>query len=478
MLTTTRRGVRLAIAWVAMAVPFLAGAECSPTSPACSVDDDANGVLSCPAGESAVCINRCVPLGQSGDECDLDPCLTPHLCRNGLSCQADTGTCQETAAGPLQACDPTLTPAAAEESCSSGTFCRAFSCDESDRPPAWLHESAEGMCFVPQREGESCDANWLDLFDEGSAGSFCRPCEPGTQCQPHPEHGNPVCLRPCSDESDCPCERPTCESGVCEVECRESQTSCSDDGLGCCDPEASCLDVVVPTLGAMSVSRSFCCRPTGASCESASECCPNAVCNSGQCELCGSYPGAAPTASGCCGDLVPRMTDEGLVCGLPCPLAMSNTICRTWDGTCGSEQHWICDPVQGDVCPVDSADPDEGSPCVDEYWTSECGFSVRGTLVCDGELTCDENEDEFCITGGGPCGQMGVPDCPSNIFEFGCMNNSDCVPGSFCVRSMNGTAVIGSYCRACSVPNLPPACWRPGQNPGCDVYPPGVTCGS
>ncbi|MBZ0122061.1 MAG: hypothetical protein K8H88_34020, partial [Sandaracinaceae bacterium] len=335
-----RRGFQLL--GVLTLLPWLLGAECSPPAP-CGGDADGDGLLDCAPEERAACLSLCVVLGQEGDPCVVDPCSVGPagtVCATGYTCVA--GQCEPANDLLWQACDPGILLGDSSY-CSSGTYCADLqNCEDLDLPP-WLDASALGVCLLPAREGERCMGNYADL----QSGPVCSPCSPGLECLPAPWNGAiDVCQRGCTTDDDCPCDvvaqGNACTSGYCRI-CMRNGLRCEEGGAECCDldPDTQCRSVSFfdPQSETYWRTDNFCCRPQGATCVQDADCCPNARCNGGTCEGCGSFPGAPPGDAGCCPGLVLR-TAPGAdpVCGLPCPNAQAGRTCRYADTLCGADQ--------------------------------------------------------------------------------------------------------------------------------------------
>ena len=426
---------------------FSLGAECSPTPPACGegpCDEDT---------ELPACISSCVPKLSRADAlratCHTDPCHPDvvggavALCPSPLTCVPSTGepgggfgTCQDLGQTFATACDPD----SPFEACQSGTYCKPTDAYSGTGPgcPNFDNLNGEpGLCALPRREGNGCDANW------GNPG--CNVCEPGTLCLPDDTRGGRlICQRPCEDDSQCPCdglsgETSEClEDGACSIciahrsscEYREpdpeleslcasdpTEPACADysrnDPYLCCHPEDECDPALDNPLEPGELALGQCCRPEGAGCEvGGGQCCGDDVCDpaSEECVGCGQFGEDPPSGNGdlCCDGLVER---DGR-CVRPCieDTGAGCEPCADVEGT------WICTD-HGDECevnaPSSASDDCDGldNDCdrrIDEGWTppsARCDVEVpgcgvlqdAGTWECteDGEV-CVPNRDAYC----------------------------------------------------------------------------------
>ena len=365
------------------------------------------------------------------------------LCPSPLTCVPSTGepgggfgTCQDLGQTFATACDPD----SPFEACQSGTYCKPTDAYSGTGPgcPNFDNLNGEpGLCALPRREGNGCDANW------GNPG--CNVCEPGTLCLPDDTRGGRlICQRPCEDDSQCPCdglsgETSEClEDGACSIciahrsscEYREpdpeleslcasdpTEPACADysrnDPYLCCHPEDECDPALDNPLEPGELALGQCCRPEGAGCEvGGGQCCGDDVCDpaSEECVGCGQFGEDPPSGNGdlCCDGLVER---DGR-CVRPCieDTGAGCEPCADVEGT------WICTD-HGDECevnaPSSASDDCDGldNDCdrrIDEGWTppsARCDVEVpgcgvlqdAGTWECteDGEV-CVPNRDAYC----------------------------------------------------------------------------------
>lgn len=467
-------------------------AECSPTPPSCADPHDGE----CPAGEHRHCIDFCIELGTLGASCGLDPCnlgAGETICHSAYSCV--DGECVTTASPPLLGCHPAF-GFGNTDSCGSGTYCQGTACGapfEATLPP-WLGGDVDGYCRAPAREGERCDGDWQELVDwSRPPDEICRPCEPGTACEPAPWNSSQrVCQRPCETSQDCPCGgvpsgyAGCLPSGYCDV-CFATGAECDPMGPECCDSGATCEDEVVLSaeVDGELVEVNLgprCCRAEGEDCSPNHQCCSGNVCSLGQCSACTAIPGGAVDSGGCCPPLVVRsFPGMNPFCGMPCPLAEAGEVALV-PGPCGASEHpFVCDPVLGDVPPtIDFAEP--GTPCARATNLIGCGvetdYTVPGTWECRNERTeCIAWEGEDYCNGpdtGSGCGQGFPFHCPSNYLQtIRCTSDSVCAPGYYCREFTTYDAVeeeditIGSYCAPCLDGIDYPLCWTPGTEGGC-----------
>ena len=329
---------------------LLIGSTCSPTPPGCPYGEcEEQGDLVV----TRSCINFCAAIYPGPivdddvecalDECDADAVAGTWRCPPGnVAGQAYTcvpsatsmdptrvGVCRASA-GFLDLCDPD-DPGA----CESNTYCWSMA-DPAARAQAEhlgvLVDEDQGFCWLPQREGYPCDSD----LGRGELGD--RPCEWGTWCLS--VGGAPRrCMRSCSrlgpwqswynqdgrqpDLCGCTGEDPEDQCAgredqnitplddpppgvwwpwyVCSLPNVPNGGQCSPNGLGCSDPEATCIepDPERPVWNYLVDGHGVCCRAEGLSCEQLTDCCPGSTCADGACVRCGA-DGEVPTNGGCC----------------------------------------------------------------------------------------------------------------------------------------------------------------------------------
>ncbi len=424
-------------------VPLLMGARCSPTRPACASEGACDG-LSRPQRS---CINFCAeqwdPNSGTFPLCPVDPCdesafARPDvvLCPDGYRCVGwpfiepgleNMGRCMPAVGEFLEQCghDDLDGP---YDQCGTGLVCLEAECSEvvdfatTFRMPL----PATPVCFLPRREGQTCDSNLADRdhVDPATGQPYrvgCMPCEYGTWCIEDAISGYASgterrCLRTCSsstgdpDSSLCGCDRAICGltssehvtdsrtntflgKHFCEPCIGPHTTGCAT-GTPCCDEGYS--ECMTPrTVDAPSSDQNMvCCRPEGMDCSgdaNPDSCCSGTFCDvepgtsTGYCQACGVDSDGPLTNQPCCPGYY-RVEIDGFARCVPCADVRA-LYDRTdlQDLSCSNLAFWVEHQAGTDV--------DAAFIPADRPWPRTFRGAIGGELVNTGGLAAISHQD-------------------------------------------------------------------------------------
>jgi hypothetical protein len=359
-----------------------------------------NGTLCCQgetpdccqrADGTAVCINAAVQCCLDAECGEFD---VPETCQSGI-CRRDTQTCATA--------EQTNCPGEAPFCCAGGSNVCCV-----DEASCCQREGFEPVCIDPATQ--CCTA--LDCFETGEFDQGCVACPPNGRpnantCVPRREGmacGDGECTT-CNGQGQCvdsPCPptttttEPPATTTTATPACLPVQSVCNAFASTCCQvvPTACSFEAnCVTTQG-----EARCCRPIGQSCSVRCDCCDNADCVGGTCQLdagqqCLSSTECAGADPGCCSGIC-RDLDNDInncgSCGIVCQSATNPGEINTCiQGSCGvacADGFTLC----GVFCVLLGSDENNCGTCGNDCASGEtCCFGTCRDLLTD-ENSCGE----------------------------------------------------------------------------------------
>lgn len=396
--------------------------------------------------------NRCQPPGTCGsgtatcpsDRPFVEPVLGCVSCLSAANCPVPTAPCQ------VATCSAGV--------CGQAQAANTTPCDDGD-PCTDGGVCVDGACVGTPMDCPTCQA---------CVGGACQPVD-----------RDPACGTQCCGGSCCPASH-TCIGNACQPVCLSLRSVCNPMAPpACCQDHPTECSVEANCTTAQEDAR--CCRSFGQPCGDRCDCCGNADCVGGTCQLatgqqCLDASECAGLVPGCCGGVCRELADDVSHCGqcgntcpastdpnadASCFLGNCITICRDGFTFCND----ACVPLAsdetncgacGNACPG-------GQTCCngvcrdlanDENNCGGCGFLCPGTC-CNGDCQDLLTDEQNCGACGHNCffeicGQSFCPGAVTECCSGGCRDlSSDETNCGACDRECPlGHECTGSVCLA------------------------------
>lgn len=326
--------------------------------------------------------------GVDGSQPDAsDPCAGLTLCAAaGASCSGDT----------LARCAPNADGCLVETT----TDCASTggSCDDSSGTAMCVADPCEG---VPADErcdtaGRACDSDELVICEANAGGCLV---ETRTDCAAMP---GGVCDESATPAAACALPADPCASIPVDERCAAEGTSCDDDSLVTCAPDA---------FGCLVETRDDCTARSGGACDDSGEA---AGCTAT--DPCAGLTTCAAEGASCDGPELVRCAPDAFGC-----LVETRTTCT--DATFG-----FCD---ADATPAPTCSTAAADPCMGMTLCSPEGRACDGdTLrVCSlNAFGCLVETPVDCAASGEACGELGGTSVCADVCTF----RSTCAEASYC----------------------------------------------
>lgn len=416
-------------------LPMVFGISVATALGACgSCDSEVDEQLGCDAEDcdpgEVYYGDVCVQPGAAGGPCN--GLFNPICAReNGQSHVCLNGTCQP---GP-----------GFIEECTVGQPC-AFSFQHNQ--PTYCKDKA---CNGVTVDRCSMYADIYETCDSSSLAPKCAACKPGLVC----DGKMGICLKPCSNDGECPCAQDGSPTSLCISYGEDSQAcapcveqnGCSQTSP-CCNKDKNCVS-------------GECCTPQGEACSSKAECCGSDICMDAQCAPCHATNQSCSSDQECC----PGNDCEDGVCREHCDEGKSCTV-PGQQGACAVGQFQcppdgpVCAPTSGPAPEECNGVDDDCNGVIDDIPPTPCpatgisgcqpGFEAPGTQQCVSQQS-ECVPTQVCKIAGGNCGVPAATPCIPGV--------NACIPNHVCAGAAGMEEC--NYDNTCPLPT--PSCWLPGD---------------